>query len=224
MDTSEFHAGPSDTSMPQALEGSAVPPSGVSRVVPLSIAVTPFNSHPQTPAAMEVVAKMRATCPSLERKAPSTPSPRLAAPTVSEGDLQQALSSAAASLSRTTSEVVRDGSPTAQVQPTSVGAAPPSLDCRPARGRPNTLARVSPAAARRMASSPSPRVATPSPPPPMVAALAIGAAQTIVEAGVDGALAALGTLHGDSGAGSPGVVVGRSVVEVQGHAPCTNGM
>jgi hypothetical protein len=97
--------------------------------------VTPFNPNPQTPRAIEIVAKFRVTSPSLEATVQAGASPK-----VSMEDLRLALERASA-------------------------ASPPSdrpRTDRPARGRVFTLGHVTPAAARRASSTSSPAL-SPSP-------------------------------------------------------------
>jgi hypothetical protein len=108
------------------------------------IAVTPFSPNPQMPRAKEIVADLRVTSPELEARTVHGKSPR-----VSAEHLKEALSS-----------VLPQSKPAGNpllVRPEFVS---PRSD-RPARGRVCTLGRVTPAAARRATSAPSPTV-TPS--------------------------------------------------------------
>jgi hypothetical protein len=99
--------------------------------------VAPFNSNPQTPRAIEIVAKLRVTSPSLEAAVQSGASPRIFAE-----ELRLAMEGASS-------------------------ASPPSdrpRSDRPARGRVFTLDRVTPVAARLASAASSPAF-SPSPSP-----------------------------------------------------------
>jgi hypothetical protein len=73
MDTSEFAQGTSDTVMHQAQgsSSSTVAPVGSSQVAAVLHAVTPFNSDPKTPRGIALVAALRKSHPSLERRSPT---------------------------------------------------------------------------------------------------------------------------------------------------------
>jgi hypothetical protein len=99
-----------------------------------SIAVTPFNSNPQTPLAKAMVAKLRVLSPSLERRTPLTMS------IISAHELQMALSLATPQ-------------PSPLMQGTSLTSGS-SASGRPARGRVHTLGRLTHSASRRASAQP----------------------------------------------------------------------
>jgi hypothetical protein len=137
MDTSEPRLGPSVSGTSQVQQGgpSSSAPRGAQAMAPV-YAVTPFNPNPKTPFAIEAVKRLRAISPSLE-----APPSGVASPRVSADALRLALD-AVSSVSPLPSSLVGDR---------------PRLD-RPARGRVCTLARTTPAAARRAAASEAARV------------------------------------------------------------------
>ncbi|KAK1631146.1 hypothetical protein QYE76_005461 [Lolium multiflorum] len=73
MDISEFAQGTSDTVMHQAQgsSSSTAAPAGSSQVAAVLHAVTPYNSDPKTPRGIALVAALRKSHPSLERRSPT---------------------------------------------------------------------------------------------------------------------------------------------------------
>jgi hypothetical protein len=132
MDTSEPRVGPSASGTSQVQQGgSSSSAPGVTHAMAPVFAVTPFNPNPQTPHAIEAVKRLRAVSPSLEAQRFAATTPR-----VSADDLCMAL------------DAVSSGS---SMSPGF--AADHSRSDRPARGRVCTLARTTPAAARRAAAA-----------------------------------------------------------------------
>jgi hypothetical protein len=123
MDTSEPRVGPSASETSQFQQGgSSSSPTGVTHAMAPVFAVTPFNPNPQTPHAIEAVNRLLAVSPSLEASPSASATPR-----VSADDLRLALDAACS------------GSTFSFGHRSDI----------PARGRVCTLARTTPAAARR---------------------------------------------------------------------------
>jgi hypothetical protein len=144
MDTSEPTVAAPPVAAPPAAEAPASQSRGNGTAATWSVnkavthfAVAPFNSNPQTPRAIEIVAKLRVTSPSLEAAVQSGASPRIFAE-----ELRLAMEGASS-------------------------ASPPSdrpRSDRPARGRLFTIGRVTLASARRASAASSPAI-SPSPAP-----------------------------------------------------------
>nr|XP_051201493.1 uncharacterized protein LOC127314991 [Lolium perenne] len=132
MDTSEPRVGPSASGTSQVQRGgSSSSAPGVTHAMAPVFAVMPFNPNPQTPNAIEAVKRLRAVSPSLE-----APSSAAATTRVSAEDLRLALDAVSSGSSLSTGPAVDH-----------------SRSDRPARGRVCTLARTTPAAARRAAAT-----------------------------------------------------------------------
>ncbi|XP_051179109.1 uncharacterized protein [Lolium perenne] len=150
MDTSEPALGPSaSTSQQQPVSRTGAAQNGKPPAASTHYAVTPFNPNPQTPRGREIVAAMRVSHPSLERRAPSPSSSNLATlAKVSPSQLQAAVAAATASV------LVESGG---EEPPLIVRQTRPSSSSAASRCRASVLGRTRPSSARGRSAPPGDR-------------------------------------------------------------------